>query len=84
MLVRMVNYRCHLAHESTESSVDIEISSFVSVQKNAKITKITKGLDICRGVLPWSLTKFISGFRCSTGVSLLIPTKLFHLEVGLP
>jgi len=32
---------------------------------------------------PWSLAKFISGFRCSTGLGLVIPTKLFRLEVSL-
>ncbi|CAK9863817.1 unnamed protein product [Sphagnum jensenii] len=31
---------------------------------------------------PWSLAEFISGFRCSTGLGLVIPTKLFRLEVN--
>lgn len=52
-----MNYRCHLAHESTESSVDIQISSFVSFQQNAKITKLTKGLDICRWGTPMVTNK---------------------------
>jgi hypothetical protein len=87
MLARMVNYRCHLAHESTENSVDIEISSFVSFQQNAKITKLTKGLDICRWgtamvthkihlwvqMLNWRKSSYSNKAFPSRGWSTLIP-----------
>lgn len=31
----------------------------------------------------WSLKRFLSGFRVSTGAGIVIPTKLFRLEVRL-
>lgn len=33
---------------------------------------------------PWSLKNFLSGFRVSTGAGIVIPTKLFRLEVRFP
>jgi hypothetical protein len=67
--------------------VNIEISSFVSFQQNAKITKLTKGLDICRWgtamvthkihlwvqMLNWRKSSYSNKAFPSRGWSTLIP-----------
>lgn len=84
MLARMVNYRCHLAHEAQKAQWTLKFLHLYLFSKMRESQSSPRVLTFADGVLPSSLTKFIPGFRCSTGGSLLIPTKLFHLEVGLP